>query len=148
MCTNNTDIDNHSIHIRFEDQLILNAIIGSLLPLVIPFITTSKTSHDARNTLAATYSKPSREHILQIKGHLKNPIKGTQSVTEFIQFIKSRADELAFLDASMHLEDLTSKILDGLDVEYKDLVSTVQTHDNLISFKELHEKFIMYEVSL
>lgn len=48
----------------------------------------------------------------------------------------------------MHLEDLTSKILDGLDVEYKDLVSTVQTHDNLISFKELHEKFIMYEVSL
>ena len=43
-----------------QDQLILNAIIGSLSPTIIPFVATAKTSQAAWTILANTYAKPSR----------------------------------------------------------------------------------------
>ncbi|KAL9422815.1 hypothetical protein AB3S75_034989 [Citrus x aurantiifolia] len=43
-----------------QDQLILNAIIGSISPNIIPFVATAKTSKEAWITLANTYAKPSR----------------------------------------------------------------------------------------
>ena len=41
-----------------QDQLILNAIIGSIMPTLIPFITTATTSHAPWTTLFNTYAKP------------------------------------------------------------------------------------------
>lgn len=137
----------YQIWIR-QDKLILNAIIGSLSPEIIPFVATAKTSQEAWSTLANTYAKPSRGRIKQIKNKLKTPSKGTMSITEFIHSIKAHADELAILGAPMDEEDLTDKILDGLGDEYKELVRAVQARDNPISFEELHEKLLTFETTI
>jgi len=47
----------------------------------------------------------------------------------------------------MDPEDLTDKILDGLDDDYKELVRAVQACDTSISFDELHEKFLSFEAT-
>uniref|UniRef100_A0A2N9EX91 Reverse transcriptase Ty1/copia-type domain-containing protein n=1 Tax=Fagus sylvatica TaxID=28930 RepID=A0A2N9EX91_FAGSY len=107
-----------------HDQLILNAVIGSILPTIIPFIAQATTSRQAWTILANTYAKPSRGRIKQIKNQLKNTTKGSLSVTEFMQTIKTRADDLALLGASLDEEEITDKILDGLGDEYKELVPT------------------------
>ena len=60
-----------------QDQLISNAIIGSLSPTLIPFIATARTSRDAWSTLALTYGKPTRGRITQLKTQLNHPIKGS-----------------------------------------------------------------------
>lgn len=48
-------------------------------------------------------------------------------MTEYMQNIKSRVDELATMNAPIDNEDLTIKILNGLGDEFKDLVTTIQT---------------------
>jgi len=70
------------------------------------------------------------------------------NITDFVYFVKARSDELAILGAPMDIEDLTEKILDGLDDEYKELVRVVQARDIVISFDELHEKLLSFKASL
>ena len=137
---------NYIIWVR-QDQLILNAIIGSLSPTIIPLIAQAKTSREAWNILADTYAKPSRGRIKHVKGHLKKITKGSKSVTKFLQAIKARVDELALLGAPLEAEDLTEKI-DGLGDDYKALACAVQARDTSISFEELHEKLLNFEASL
>ncbi|KAK0603490.1 hypothetical protein LWI29_005537 [Acer saccharum] len=131
-----------------QDQLLLNAILGSISPSIIPFIASAKTAHDAWTALANTYAKPSRGHIMHLKSVLTNIAKRTQSITEYLQNAKSIADELAVLDAPKNPEDLTVKILNGLGDEFKDIASVVRARDSAISFEELHEKLLNSEALL
>ena len=52
-------------------------------------------------------------HIMHIMGMLTNVTKGTQSITEYMQHVKSVDDEFAMLDALENPEYLTIKILNG-----------------------------------
>ncbi|KAK0599109.1 hypothetical protein LWI29_002433 [Acer saccharum] len=131
-----------------QDQLLLNAIIGSISPSIIPFIASARTAHDAWTALANTYAKPSRGHIMHLKGVLTNISKGSQSITEFLQHAKSIADELAMLDAPENSEDLTVKILNGLGDEFKDISAAIRARDSAITFEELHEKLLNFEAVL
>ncbi|KAJ9547961.1 hypothetical protein OSB04_020504 [Centaurea solstitialis] len=147
--TNNEAVPNpaYSLWVR-QDQLILNALISSLSPSLISFVARAKTSHEAWTSLANTYAKPTRGRIKQVKSLLKNPTQGTMTITEFLHSIKARADELAILGSPMDEEDLTEKILDGLNHDYKELVRAVQARDTCISFDELHEKLLSFGASL
>lgn len=102
----NTIIPNpsHNMWIR-QDQLILNAILGSISQPIIPFIAQATTSSQAWTILANTYAKPSRGRIKQIKNQLKNFTKGSLGITDFMQIIKSRADDLALFGAPLDAED-------------------------------------------
>nr|CAN68481.1 hypothetical protein VITISV_007281 [Vitis vinifera] len=103
----------HKLWIR-QDQLLLNALIGSLSPTIIPFIAQAKTAKEVWTILANTYVKPSRGRIKQVKTKLKNPTKGNQNVTEYLHSVKACADELVIIGAPLDPEDLIDKILDGL----------------------------------
>jgi len=65
-----------------------------------------------------------------------------------MQTIKTRADDLVLLGASLDEEEITDKILDGLGDDYKELVRAVQAKDTSITFEELHEKLLNFEASL
>ncbi|KAG6780109.1 hypothetical protein POTOM_016521 [Populus tomentosa] len=131
-----------------QDQLILDAIIESITLTIILFIACATTTCEAWNIVAATYVTPSQGRIKQVKVNLKSLTKSTLSITDFLQSVKARADELAVLGASVDNEDLTDKILEELGDDYKELVRAMQVRDNAISFDELHEKLLMFEASL
>lgn len=61
-------------------------------------------------------------------------------ITDFIQTLKGRADELAILGTLIDDEDLIDKILESLGDDYKELVCAVQARDNRMFFDKLHEK--------
>ncbi|KAL9463125.1 hypothetical protein AB3S75_001013 [Citrus x aurantiifolia] len=123
---NNTITPNpaHLLWVR-QDQLILNAIIGSISPNIIPFVATAKTSKEAWIMLANTYAKPSRGRIKQ-----------------------ARADELTLFGALYDEDDLTDEILEAVEDDYKELARAVQARDTPITFEELHEKLLNFEASL
>ena len=131
-----------------QDKLLFGAIVGTLSPALIPLITQSKSSHEAWQTLANTYARPSRGHIKQLKDNLRNISKGSQSITDYMQSIKARTDELAALGKPLDHEDLIEKILEGLDEQYQSVIDAVNGRDTTISFDELHEKLINKELSL
>ena len=126
----------------------MNAIIGSLSPPIISFVARAKTSKESWTILDDTYAKPSRGCIKQVKALLKNSAKGTQSITDFLHSIKARADELALLGAPIDDDDLTERICDEMDDDYKELIRVVQARDSPISFDELHEKLLTFKASL
>ncbi|KAL9448658.1 hypothetical protein AB3S75_016030 [Citrus x aurantiifolia] len=146
---NNTTTPNpaHLLWVR-QDQLILNAIIGSISPNIIPFVATAKTSKEAWITLANTYAKPSRGRIKQVKSQIRQMTRGSASITEFLQNIKARADELMLLGALYDEDDITDKILEAVGDDYKELARAVQARDTPITFEELHEKLLNFEASL
>lgn len=131
----------YSFWIR-QDQLILSAIISTQSPSLIPFIATLKTSRAAWLTLATNYGKPFRGRIIALKNHLHNPLKGSTSVTDFLQEIKSVVDELALIVVATDTEDLVLKVLNGLDESYLEISSAIQAHEQSIGFDELHVKLL------
>ncbi|XP_073138449.1 uncharacterized protein [Henckelia pumila] len=122
LTTDNVQVPNpaYSLWI-WQDQLLLNAIISALSPTLIPFIASSSTSLEAWSMLAKTYASPSWGRIMQLKAQLSHPVKGTKSITEFLQGIKAHVDALALMGVSVDAEDLTLKILNVLDDTYKEL---------------------------
>lgn len=131
-----------------QDQLILSAIIGAITPSLIPFIASANTSLDACQILSTTYGKPSRGRILALKNRLHNPVKGTKSITDFLQEIKSTVDELALLGVVTDPEDLALKVLNGLDESYKEIAHAIQAREKPIDFDELHDKLLSTEAQL
>ncbi|KAG6468875.1 hypothetical protein ZIOFF_073570 [Zingiber officinale] len=117
-------------------------------PTLISFIAAARTSCDAWNTLALTYGMPSCGRITQLKTQIRNLVKGSQSIIELMQFIKSKSDELALMNAPLDIEDLTIKILHGLDDDYKELARAIQPRDTAISYEELHAKLLNHEAHL
>ncbi|RVW24920.1 Retrovirus-related Pol polyprotein from transposon RE1 [Vitis vinifera] len=105
-------------------------------------------SEQSLENIGHTYARPSRGHIKQLKDHIKNITKGSQSITDYMQSIKTRADELAALGKPLDQEDLIEKVLEGLDENYQSIIDAVNGCDSTISFDELHEKLINKELSL
>ncbi|KAH7524673.1 hypothetical protein FEM48_Zijuj06G0144600 [Ziziphus jujuba var. spinosa] len=131
-----------------QDRLLFSALLSAVSLSIQPLLARNTTSQEAWTTLANTYAKPSCGHIKQIKDQLKNYVKVSKMISEYMQFIKKRADELALLGKPVDEEDLIDKILDGLGEEYKGIVDAVNAHETSISFNEIHKKLINKEASL
>ena len=83
-----------------------------------------------------------------MKEQSKRCTKGSKSISEYIQAIKTRADELALLGKPVDDEDLIDRVLEGLSDEYKSVIDLINAHDMSISFVKLHEKLLNKEASL
>ncbi|KAH6777079.1 hypothetical protein C2S52_007489 [Perilla frutescens var. hirtella] len=71
----------HSFWIR-QDQLILNEIVGSISPSLVPLIATATTSKQAWDILHSMYAKPSRGGIMQIRS-LADALKACDTTVTF-----------------------------------------------------------------
>ncbi|RVW88196.1 Retrovirus-related Pol polyprotein from transposon RE1 [Vitis vinifera] len=111
-------------------------------------IACTTTSLDAWQTLANTYAKPSHGNIKQLKEQLKRCTKGSKSISEYMQAIKTRADELTLLGKPVDDMDFIDRVLGELSDEYKSVIDVINTRDMSISFAELHEKLLNKEASL
>ena len=83
-----------------------------------------------------------------MKEQLKRCIKGSKSISEYTQAIKTCADELALLGKPVDDEDLIGRVLELLSDEYKSFIDAINVCDTSISFAELHEKLLNKEASL
>ena len=91
---------------------------------------------------------PNLQEVILNKVKLKHIVKGNQTISEYMIYIKTRTDQLALLGKPIDTEDLIDKILNGLDDDYKSIVDNIHGRDTTISFDEIHEKLINKELSL
>nr|GMD67874.1 Retrovirus-related Pol polyprotein from transposon RE1 [Ipomoea batatas] len=138
--------------IQLEDILIgydLEHFIYGSKPLSgLSFLVPGLLARHGIYILANTYARPTCGHKKQLKDQLKDIIKGGSTVTEYMHQIKRVVDELALLGTAMEHEDITYKILDGLNSDYQFVIDVVNGRDSIISFEELHEKLIIKELAL
>ncbi|KAL8100569.1 hypothetical protein AgCh_032718 [Apium graveolens] len=131
-----------------QDKLLFGALIGTLSQTLIPLVSQAHTTKEMWDILAKTYALPSRGHIKQLKDQFNRTTKGNRSITEFMQAIKTCADQLAALGKKVEHEDLIDRVLLGLDESYTSVIEAVNGRDTPISFEELHEKLINRELAI
>ncbi|XP_020089007.1 uncharacterized protein LOC109710684 [Ananas comosus] len=128
-----------------QDQLLLHAIIASTSENIMSFIASAKTSREAWQKLAHLYANKSRSRVMSLKDRLSSLSRGTKSVSEYLQLIKTTADELAIVDSPLDDIDLVIYTLNGLGPEFKEISAAMKAPENPITFEELYDKLIDYE---
>ena len=80
-----------------QDQLILHAIISTVDQHVVTMLGNVKTSKQAWDVLTKLFASKTRTRIMYLKERLSRSSKGLKSISEYLQGIKSIADELAII---------------------------------------------------
>ncbi|CAA7029995.1 unnamed protein product [Microthlaspi erraticum] len=145
--TTTTENPAHTLYKR-QDKLLYSAILGAISLSIQPILSKTTTTSEIWETLAATYAKPSRGHIKQLKYQIKQWKKGTKTIDEYLLGLTTRFDQLVLLGKVIDLEDQIEFVLEGIPEEYKTLIDQVEGRDSPPSLTELHEKLINHEVKI
>ncbi|KAI3526642.1 hypothetical protein L1887_05902 [Cichorium endivia] len=131
-----------------QDQVIISAILGSCSDSIQPLISSATTSRDAWERLNSSFASGSRYRIISLKSKLiKNP-KGSRSISEYLQDMRSIADDLALAQSPVAEEDLLVHILSQLGEEYITIVAAIKVRENPLSYPELFDKLTDFERAL
>ncbi|GAU12602.1 hypothetical protein TSUD_132120 [Trifolium subterraneum] len=128
-----------------QDQLILHAILSSVAAEVVTMLGNVKNSKDAWDVLNTMFASKTRSRIMHLKERLTRTTKGSKSVSEYLQGIKSISDELAVINTPLDDVDLVIHALNGLGSEFKEVSAALRTRENPIGFAELHDMLVDYE---
>ncbi|KAL5756207.1 hypothetical protein ACOSQ2_020953 [Xanthoceras sorbifolium] len=128
-----------------QDQLLFHVIFASLFEPIMSFIASSSTSREAWLKLGHLYANRSRSQIIYLKEKLSLTTRGTKPVTEFIQNLKSIADQLALAGAPLDEDHLIIHCLNGIGPELKEISAAVRAREQSISFETLHVKLVEFE---
>jgi hypothetical protein len=128
-----------------QDQLILSALLSSLSVDVLHLVVDCSTSHCVWRTLEKALASPSNSRIMQLHGSFQDLRRGDSSVSLYMQQAKSLFDELAAAGRPMSLEDFNLYVFRGLRGEFKDLVTSLITKAEPLSYTDLHSHLLTHE---
>ena len=130
------------VHWTRQDKLIYSALLGAITTSIQPTVSRTTTASQIWKKLAATYAKPSRGHIKQLRDQLKIYTKGTKTIDEYLQCAMS------ILGKPYDHEDQVELILAGLPDDYKTVVDQIEGKDTAPSITEVHERLLNHEAKL
>ncbi|XP_057998254.1 uncharacterized protein LOC110664657 [Hevea brasiliensis] len=131
-----------------EDQLILATIIASVTFSVMNTIADAKTSEEAWNNLQVAFSKKSATRILSLREKISRTKRDSCPVAEYLQTIKSIADELSLCGSPITDVDLVVHVVRGVGSKFRDIAATIHARDTMITFDELQDKLLAHELYL
>jgi len=82
---------------------------------------------------------------MSLKERLTATTRGSSSVSEFLNTMRSISDELSIIGEPPCDIDLVVHVLNGLGPAFKEIAIAIRARDNPISFENLHDKLIEYE---
>jgi hypothetical protein len=82
---------------------------------------------------------------MQLHGSLQDLRQGDESVTQFMQKVEALLDELVAAGRPISLEDFNLYVFRGLREEFKDLVTSLITKAEPLSYADLHSHLLTHE---
>jgi hypothetical protein len=128
-----------------QDQLILSTLLSSLSMNVLHLVVDCQTSSCVWRTLEKMLISPSNSRIMQLHGSFQDLQQGDASVTTYMQHAKSLFDELVAIGRPLSLEDFNLYIFRGLRGAFKDLVTSLMTKTEPLSYVDLHNLLLTHE---
>lgn len=115
-------------HVTWKRQyrLIYSALLGAITLPLQPLVSRAAIAAQVWDTLAATYAKPSRAHMKNLRNQLKYWKKENKTIDAYVQGVTTRLDQLAILGKPMDHEDQVDAILEGLPDEYKQVIDQIE----------------------
>jgi hypothetical protein len=112
-----------------------------VLHLVIGYQSSCSAWRALEHTLAST----SNSRIIQLHGSLQDLRQGDELVTQFMQKAKALFDELAAAGRPVSLKDFNLYVFYGIRGEFKDLVTSLITKAEPLSYANLHSHLLTHE---
>ena len=112
---------------------------------VLHLVVGCQSSCSAWGTLERALASTSNSRIMQLHGSLQDLRQGDESVTQFMQKAKALFDELVAASRPVSLEDFNLYVFRGLRGEFKDLVTSLITKTEPLSYTDLHSHLLTHE---
>lgn len=97
--------------------------------------------------MSSMYGTPSRGRLTLSRDKLAK-ISETQSITTYMQAIKSTIDSLAMVCNPFSDDEVIFHVLNALGTNYKEICTVIRAHNTSITFEELHDKLADYKAYL
>lgn len=129
-----------------QDQIVLGWLRSSLSETLLGQMFSCKTSARLWSSLQSNFSASSRAHLSELRCKLLNTTKAGSSCSDYVQTMRSIADELAFIGFLVSDDDLAMHILGGLGPDFNPFVLSVTTaRRDPWSIEELQRSLFTYE---
>jgi len=127
-----------------RDQMILSILISTLTEPYIVHAVGSVSSAALWSTLLSMFASQARARVMQIYFQLATVKKGSNSITEYFQTIKTLSDTLAAAGQPLNDFESVSFLLKGLGSEYDPFVTSVDP----LSIDEFYGHLLAHEMRL
>jgi hypothetical protein len=131
-----------------KDQQLLNLIICSLAPSLVPSMYGLNTSRLAWSNLATRFAAQSWSRISHLKRQLQSLQQGNKIFTEYLNQAKSWADELSAVGKLVEDDDLISLIINGINPTFNSFVTAFTLCDRENSFHDFQFELLSHGILL
>ncbi|KAF3792624.1 hypothetical protein EJ110_NYTH11173 [Nymphaea thermarum] len=121
------------------------ASTGSEIRFEYETVTENNPAYES--TLATTYSQVSEARFLQLRRQFQDIKRGTRTVLEYLNEIKSVSDQLAAIGHPISDKDKVQQSLSGLGTEFDIFCTALEVLPILPSFENLKAKLFQHEAS-
>lgn len=128
-----------------QDHLIMSALLSSLLVEVLYLVVDCNTSHNIWRTLETALASPSNSRIMQLHSSFQELRQHDDSASTYLQKAKALFDELVAAGRPISLAEFNLYVFRGLRSEFKDLVTSLSTKADPISYTDLHSSLLTHE---
>ncbi|KAF3777856.1 Retrovirus-related Pol polyprotein from transposon TNT 1-94 [Nymphaea thermarum] len=130
-----------------HDQSLVAYITSTLSEEVLGGIDDDLTALELWSTLATTYSQVSEARFLQLRRQFQDIKRGTRTVLEYLNEIKSVSDQLAAIGHPVSDKDKVQQALSGLGTDFDIFCTALEVLPILPSFEDLKAKLFQQEAS-
>jgi len=136
------------VYLTWKQQyhLIMSAILSSLSVEVLHLVVDCNTSHDIWRMLETALASPSNSRIMQLYGSFEELRQHDDSASTYLQKAKTLFDELATTSRPISLAEFNLYVFWGLRSEFKDLVTSLSTKADPISYTDLHSSLLTHKL--
>jgi transposase InsO family protein len=120
-----------------RDKALLTLLYSTLSSPVLAMVVGLSTSLEVWNTLEERFTSTARANVLNLKMELQSVRKGNETITTYLQRVKTVSDKLSAVGVHTDHEELLHVILKGLPKEYAPFASAIRTRDGLLSLEKL-----------
>ncbi len=121
-----------------KDKALLTLLYSTCSSAVLAMVVGKSSSQEVWNTLEERFTSTARSSVLNLKLELQSIKKtGNESVSSYLQRIKTVRDKLSAVGVHSDQEELTHVILKGLPKEYAPFASAIRTRDTILPLEKL-----------
>jgi hypothetical protein len=140
-----TKVPNPEFAIFVAKQHVLNFLFSSLSKEMLERVASCSTPHEVWENLVTMSSSQSHARVINTRMTLSTTRKGNLSVAQYIDKMKTLADDMTSAGKKLEDEDLVSYILAGLDSDFDSVISAISARVEPISVVELYGQLVFHE---
>ncbi|KAK8951385.1 hypothetical protein KSP39_PZI003284 [Platanthera zijinensis] len=142
------DLSPNAVQWHRLDQMVLTWLTNSLSEAALTQIGTCATSAEVWHSLEVLYGTLARSRILQLKSELQSMTKGALSMADYVQRVKSIAQNLASAGKPIDEDDLVMWLLRGLGSEFDPIVAAINLSRDSPTVDEVTALLFDFELRL